>query len=156
MREMGKSAVVAAMMLASPAWADDRSDVAAVLKQYQSAIERLDAAAATPLFTADARIFEQGGDEGTWTTYLTHHLKPELAEFSRFTFSNYAVDVDVAIFGDLAVASERYRYDIVLKKDGAQLSRLGVATSVLKRTPQGWRILQHHSSSRKPPEPGKP
>lgn len=156
MRGLGKSIVVSALALATPALADDRSDVAAVLKRYQSAIERLDAAAATPLFAAEARVFEQGGDEGSWNTYLTHHLKPELAEFTRFTFSNYAVDVDVAIFGDLAVASERYRYDIVLKKDGAQLSRLGVATSVLKRTPQGWRILQHHSSSRKPPEPGKP
>jgi hypothetical protein len=122
MRLLGKTGFVAAMALAGPALADDRSDVAAVLKQYQTTIEHLDASAATPFFAPGARIFEQGGDEGDWNTYLTHHLKPELAEFTRFSFSNYTVDVDVAVFGDLAVASERYRYELVLKKDGAPRS----------------------------------
>lgn len=154
MRLLSKIATVAALTMAGPAFADDRSDVEAVLKNYRSAIERLDGAAATPLFAADARIFEQGGDEGDWNKYLTHHLAPEFAEFTLFKFSDYKIDV--AVYGDMAVTAERYRYDLVLKKDASKISRLGVATAVLKRTPGGWRIVQHHSSSRKPPEPAKP
>ncbi|HAJ46132.1 MAG TPA: DUF4440 domain-containing protein [Alphaproteobacteria bacterium] len=147
-------ALVMLATIAAPAAADDRSDVAAVLMKYQKAIERLDAEGASPLFARDSRILEQGGDEGDWSNYLTHHLKLEFDEFSAFKFSGYTVDI--TIHGDLAVASERYRYDLVLKKDGSKVPRLGVASAVLKRTPEGWKIIQHHSSSRKPPEPAKP
>lgn len=148
------TALAILVMIAAPAAADDRSDVAAVLMKYQNAIERLDAEGASPLFARDSRILEQGGDEGDWSNYLAHHLKPEFDEFSSFKFSDYKVDVTV--HGDIAVASERYRYDLVLKKDGSKVPRLGVASAVLKRTPEGWKIIQHHSSSRKPAEPAKP
>jgi len=145
-------ALSSALFLVPPAAASaetDEGDVKSVLKSYGAAVEKLDAASASPLFTPDARIFEQGGDEGTWPVYLQDHLGPEFGEFKSFEFDDYAATV--AVQGDLAVASETYRYTIELKEGGDPIVRLGAATSVLQRTTDGWKIVQYHSSSRKPP-----
>ncbi|MFN9357702.1 MAG: nuclear transport factor 2 family protein [Alphaproteobacteria bacterium] len=116
----------------SPALADARAAVEAVLRRYQVAITQLNADEATPLFALDARIFGRGGDEGVWGTYLTHHLKPEFAEFKTFAFSNY--QVSVTIMGTLAYASETYSYELEITETDARVARLGAATSVLQKT----------------------
>jgi len=152
-----KNVSIAGLMLVATLWtmpalADEAEDVAAVkavLQSYSQAVEKLDGSLASPLFAPDAHIFEQGGDEGTWPTYLKDHLGPEFAEFSSFTFANY--QSSVSLEGDLAIASETYRYTLVVKAGGEKVERLGAATSVLRRTPEGWKIVQYHSSSRKPP-----
>jgi len=146
-------AFCSALILAVPAAASpetDEADVKSVLQAYSAAVQQLDAASASPLFTTDARIFEQGGDEGAWPVYLKEHLGPEFGEFKSFKFADYAATV--AIEGDLAIASETYRYTIELKEGGDPVIRLGAATSVLRRTAAGWKIIQYHSSSRKPPD----
>lgn len=86
--------------------ADTRA-VEAVLSQYKAAIEKLDAKGTERLFAADSQIFETGGSEGTYATYLAHHLGPELAAFKSFTFSNYKVSVRFE--GPVALATETYR-----------------------------------------------
>lgn len=129
----------------------DETAVIAVLKEYKQTIERLDASGTERLFLPDAQIFEQGGREGSYQNYLAHHLAPELREFASFRFDNY--EVSVRVESAIAVASESYTYRITLKKGGELIERKGVATSVLKRTVDGWRFLQTHSSSRKPPAP---
>lgn len=152
-----KNVSIASLMLVAtfwtmPAQADEAEDVAAVkavLRSYSQAVEKLDGSLASPLFAPDAQIFEQGGDEGTWSAYLKDHLGPEFAEFSSFAFAEYASLA--AVEGDLAFASETYRYTLVVKASSEKAERLGAATSVLKRTPEGWKIVQYHSSSRKPP-----
>lgn len=126
---------------------DDGSDVRAVLQSYKQAIENLDGVAASGLFAAEAHIFEQGGDEGSWAFYLEHHLEPEFVELKSFRFSDYKVEVEVT--GDLAIASETYGYTIELKDSVETIVRLGAATSVLRRTADGWKIILYHSSSRK-------
>lgn len=125
----------------------DESAVHAVLARYKSAIERLDAAGTETLFTADSAIFETGGVEGTYANYLAHHLGPELAAFRSFAFSDYAMTVRVE--GNFALATETYNYRIETKK-GEIAERKGVATSVLTRTADGWKILSMHNSARKP------
>lgn len=135
--------------MAESAASTDEVSIKAVLLQYKSAIERLDASGTERLFAPDAQIFEQGGREGNYQNYLAHHLGPELAEFASFRFDNY--DVSVHIDRDTAVVAESYTYRIVLKSGGDPVDRVGVATSVLKRTASGWLIVQSHSSSRKPP-----
>jgi uncharacterized protein (TIGR02246 family) len=129
----------------------ERTSIEAVLKAYNLANTKLDAASATPLFTPDARIYEQGGDEGPWTQYLREHLTPEFGDFQSMSFSDYRVEVTVA--GGFAYAAETYRYEIVLKEKGERVARLGAATSVLRKEPNGWKIVQYHNSSRKPPAP---
>lgn len=125
----------------------DETAVRAVLARYKTAIERLDATGTEDLFTEDSAVFETGGDEGTYKSYLAHHLGPELAAFRSFAFSDYKVAVRIE--GDLALATETYGYRI--ETIGGEIAmRRGVATSVLTRTEKGWKILVMHNSARKP------
>ena len=125
----------------------DENAVRAVLARYKAAIERLDATGTETLFTEDSAVFETGGVEGTYNEYLAHHLGPELAAFRAFAFSDYTVAVRIE--GDLALATETYNYRIQ-PKTGEIAMRKGVATSVLTRTADGWKILVMHNSARKP------
>ena len=125
----------------------DQAAVRAVLSQYKSAIERLDASGTERLFTADSAIFETGGVEGSYANYLAHHLGPELKEFKSFAFSDYKVDVRLE--GSIALATESYKYRIETKK-GEVVERLGVATSVLKKENGQWKIISMHNSGRRP------
>ena len=132
---------------AKPKHITDQAAVRSVLSQYQEAIEKLDARGTERLFTTDSAIFETGGVEGNYANYLAHHLTPELAEFKSFRYSDYKVDVRFE--GQVAIASESYKYRIVTKK-GEVADRLGVATSVLTRVEGSWKILSMHNSGRKP------
>lgn len=125
----------------------DKEAVKAVLNNYKKAIEKLDTTGVVNLFVKDSKVFEQAKDEGTIGHYMEHHLGPELKEFKSFTFSDYKVDVTVA--GEYAFSTETYIYTIILAKDGKEIKSQGVATSVLRKTKDGWKILQTHSSFRK-------
>jgi uncharacterized protein (TIGR02246 family) len=140
------AAQIPAAQAKSPRQADAAA-VRAVLAQYKSAIERLDATGTERLFTADSTIFETGGVEGNYANYLAHHLGPELKEFRAFKFSDYKIDVRFE--GPLALATESYTYRID-PKTGEPAVRRGVATSVLKKVSGRWKILSMHNSARKP------
>ena len=117
------------------------------LEAYRSGIESLDDTNMPRLFTDDALVFENGKAEGSFSNYLAHHLSPELKEFESFTFSNETIDI--SFIGETAIASETYTYTIVLK-DGRIIERQGVATAVLVKRDESWKIAQYHSSSRTP------
>jgi uncharacterized protein (TIGR02246 family) len=125
----------------------DEEAVKSVLRQYNNAIEKLDATGTEKLFTTDSKIYESGGSEGTYAHYLEHHLGPELKEFKSFAFSDYKVEVKVD--GNYAFATETYNYTIIIAKDNMEAKRKGVATSVLKKIRGEWKIMITHSSSRK-------
>ena len=133
--------------LSALAQSGDKEAVKKILNSYKQAIEKLDTTGVVNLFVKDSKVFEQAKDEGTIGHYLEHHLAPELKEFKSFTFSDYKVDVTVA--GEYAFSTETYIYTIILTKDGKEIKSQGVATSVLKKTKLGWKIVQTHSSSRK-------
>lgn len=129
------------------AQSSDKEAVKAVLNNYKKAIEKLDTSGVVNLFVKDSKVYEQASDEGTIGHYLEHHLGPELKAFKSFTFSNYKVDVTIA--GEYAFSTETYIYTIVLSKDAKEIKSQGVATSVLKKLKDGWKIVQTHSSFRK-------
>lgn len=153
MRTGVKMMMAISMAFPAAAWAQpadrvaDTQGVKAVLSQYKAAIERLDASGTERLFTPDAQVFETGSSEGTYATYLAHHLGPELAQFRSFRFYDYKVTVRFE--GPVALATEIYRYRIE-PKTGEAAERLGVATSVLKQVNGGWRIVSMHNSARRP------
>ncbi len=145
------AAVALTAALAAPASAQtaEEQEVGAVLGGYRTAIESLDPASASAHFWPDSAVFEQGGVEGDFATYLAHHLGPEFDEIATFDFRN--VETDVVVAGDVAYATETYTYHIAFK-DGtrASVERRGVATSVLRRREGEWRIVIYHSSARAP------
>ena len=126
---------------------NDAEAAKAVLKQYKDAIEKLDVTGTEKLFTADSKIYESGGSEGSYAHYLEHHLGPEFKEFTSFKYSDYKVEVQID--GNYAFATETYNYTIVVLKDNAEVKRKGVATSVLKKVKGEWKIMISHNSSRK-------
>ena len=125
----------------------DKEVVKKVLNRYKQAIEKLDTTGVVNLFVKDSKVFEQAKDEGTIGHYLEHHLGPELKDFKSFTFSDYKVDVTVT--GEYAFSTETYIYTIILTKDAKEIKSQRVATSVLKKIKEGWKIVQTHSSFRK-------
>lgn len=131
---------------------DDEQAVHAVLAGYRDAVEALRAEDAAQHFWPDSAVFEQGGVEGDFATYLGRHLGPELRDFASFDFDN--VETDIVVVGDVAYASEAYTYAIQFTDAAhAPVTRNGVATSVLRRREGQWRIEQYHSSARAPRPP---
>lgn len=128
--------------------AQSEEAVKATLAAYKNAIEKLDVKGTEKLFVENSVVIESGSVEGTYTEYLAHHIGPELEDFKSFQFENYKVDVTIT--GDYAFAMETYHYTIVLKKDGKEIKRKGVATSFLKKENGAWKIVNMHNSSRKP------
>lgn len=147
MKKIFMSTVILCISLLSFAQTQDEEAVKSVLKEYNSTVEKLDASGTEKLFTADSKIFESGGSEGSYVHYMEHHLTPELKEFKSFTFSNYKVEV--TIDGNYAFATESYNYIIVVAKDNMEVKRKEVATSVLKKIKGEWKIMINHNSSRK-------
>ncbi len=126
----------------------EEEKVKKVLNSYKNAIEKLDVKGTEILFVTNSQIVESGSIEGTYADYLAHHIGPELGDFKTFKYENYKVDVKIA--GDFAYAVETYNYTIVLKKDNSEIKRKGVATSILKKEKDAWKIVHAHNSSRKP------
>jgi ketosteroid isomerase-like protein len=147
MRKLLMMCLLLATIIAAFAQNSDKEAVKTVLNNYKKAIEKLDTTGVVNLFVKDSKVFEQAKDEGTIGHYLEHHLGPELKEFKSFSFSDYKVDVTVA--GEYAFSTETYIYTIILAKDAKEIKSQGVATSVLRKTKDGWKIVQTHSSFRK-------
>ncbi len=126
------------------------SAVRAQLARYMAAVEKLDATGTEDLFTPDSQIFETGSAEGSYANYLAHHLKPELAEFKSFKFSDYKVSVRFE--GPVALATETYRFRIEPRL-GEPVERVGVATSVLRNVDGTWKIIVMHNSGLRPKAP---
>ena len=127
----------------------DKQDVIAVMKSYKDALQNLTTEGTFELFTEDSKVFESGGVEGSYAHYIEHHLGPELGHFKSFTFSDYEIDVQVD--GIYAFTTETYVYTIVLKPndkgESTTIAKKGVATSILKKIDEKWKIIKAHSSS---------
>jgi ketosteroid isomerase-like protein len=128
----------------------DKQDVIEVMKSYKDALQNLTTEGTFELFTEDSKVFESGGVEGSYAHYIEHHLGPELGHFKSFTFSDYEIDVQVD--GNYAFTTETYVYTIVLKPndkgESRTIAKKGVATSILKKIGEKWKIIKTHSSSR--------
>ncbi len=131
---------------ASPKSKDNQA-VKLVLRQYNSAIEKLDMTGTEFLFSEDSKIYESGGSEGNYEHYMQDHLIPELKEFKSFKFNYYKVDV--MLVGNYAFTTEIYNYIIVIAKDNTELRSKGISTSVLKKIKGAWKIMISHNSSGK-------
>lgn len=138
--------LISGSAIGHPVASNDTAAVTKVLKDYQLAVEQLDARGTERLFAADSQIVETGSVEGSYATYLAHHLTPELGEFKSFKFSDY--HVSVRFEGPIALTTETYRYRIE-PRQGAVAERQGVATSVLKKTGGMWQIISSHNSARR-------
>ena len=131
----------------------EEQEIKKLMESYKDAIQNLTTEGTFELFTPDAIVFEQGKVEGTYKDYIDNHLGPELKHFESFTFSNYEINITINL--PYAYTTENYLYTIVLDEDETKgtiertIESKGVATSVLKKINNNWRIVHSHTSFKK-------
>jgi ketosteroid isomerase-like protein len=116
----------------------------AVAERFGRALAGADFATVEELLAEDVLILETGGAERSRAEYLGHHAKSD----ARFLADVHSTLVRrrARIDGELTwIGSES---ELRTRKDGKPLTLLSTETMVLKQTPQGWRIVHIHWSSR--------
>lgn len=121
----------------------DSAAVAAAVDRYHEALATGDTAAAVRLLAADAIILESGGME-TKAEYLAHHLPADIA-FAQ-AVARERGPMTVTIRGDVAWAASTSRVEGRFRD--REIDSRGAELMVLARTPDGWRIVAIHWSSR--------
>lgn len=127
----------------------EQAAVSKVLATYKLCMEKQDKETIKTLFSEDAIVYENGDPGDKAEDFMKEHMFPEFDMFQTFTYDNY--NSKIIVSGSYAYTTETYNYTIVLKRDGKPIipSSMGVATAVLKKTTNGWKIVSYHSSYRK-------
>ena len=110
---------------ATPAWADDRTDIAAVLERYRQATEARDVTAIGAVFlafTAEQQAAQQ--------RYFDN------AKDMKVTIA----DIDAVVVGDEAIAGYTRTDDFTDARTGRPMHVQVRLSKTLKRTEEGWRI----------------
>lgn len=121
-------------------------EAAATVDAFHAALRRDDPKAALALVADDAIVFEDGRVERTKAEYALHHAGADAA-FSKAVPSKRLsrtgqAGADLALIASESRTSGRFR--------GQDVDRIMVETMVLRRAPQGWRIVHIHWSSARP------
>ncbi|NOX38569.1 MAG: DUF4440 domain-containing protein [Calditrichaeota bacterium] len=114
------------------------------LLNYAAAIESMDIAQVQRyVVTSEAfSVFENGHVNQGWADYRDHHLAPELKMFRKIEY-RYE-DIQVQQSGNLAVATAKYHIAIELKD--RSVTGKGLATIVLQKAGNDWKILHIHTT----------
>ncbi len=97
------------------------------------------------LLVPDVVIFESGGVERSRAEYRAHHLGVDV-QFAAAT-EREVVEQDAYAEGDIAWVLTRTRVRGTFR--GREIDSRGAETMVMRRTPEGWRIVHIHWSSRR-------
>lgn len=114
-----------------------------VAAAFHGAMAKGDTQTMLNLLAPDVVIFEAGGAEMNRDEYRTHHLGADVA-FARTT-ERKVVDSQAKAVGDAAWVLTRSTSTGTFQ--GKPVDSRGVETMVLRKTPQGWRIVHIHWSS---------
>lgn len=120
------------------------SNAAAVVDAFEAAIVRGDEAAANALLMPDVLIYESGGQETSRDQYAAHHMKGDMAFLS---VSKREV-LSRASGGDDRHAWVSTRSRITGRHKDKDVDVFSTESMMLKNTPEGWRIVHIHWSSR--------
>ncbi len=125
------------------------SEVAAIeawLKEYDAAFNAKDLEKLATFYHPDVTIYEGGGINDGWADYRDRHLGPELKAFENLQFGHNNVSVSVLPGGQSAYV--RSEYVIKAKMGARDIDASGLATYVLIKGTDGWKIRHSHTSSR--------
>lgn len=117
---------------------------AAVVDAFAQALATGDTARAAALLDPDVKIFESGGIERSRDEYAAHHLGADAAFLREATVTPLWRTGDAN--GALAWVGSESRIAAVSK--GKPVKLLNTESMILKMTPDGWRIVHIHWSSR--------
>ena len=122
------------------------ADIEAWLKDYDVAFNAKDLDALAAFYHPDVTIYEGGGVNYGWDDYRDHHLGPELKEFENLELAHREMKVTVLGGGQSAYATARY--SLKAKMGERDIDAEGLATYVLVKGDDGWKIRHSHTSSR--------
>ena len=119
-------------------------DAVAVVDRFQQLLAKGNTEAAAELLDPTVLIFESGNAERSRAEYASHHLLEDAAFMKTVTQTQLARTGQVS--DDLALVAT----ESSLKSAGTRaIDLVTTETMVLKRTPEGWRVVHVHWSSRK-------
>ena len=122
----------------------EASAAVAVAERFGAALAAGDLATVESLLAPDVLILETGGAERSREEYLGHHAKSD-AQFLKGSHSQLTRRRARAE-GDLVwIGSES---ELHASRDGKPLTLLSTETMLLTNTPDGWKIVHIHWSSR--------
>ena len=123
---------------------DSTAPAVKVVEAFSTALQAGDLGRAGALLAEDVLILESGGAERSREEYLGGHAGHD-AEFLKAAHVQL-IHRTARTEGELAwVGTES---ELHASKDGKPLTLLSTETMVLKNTPNGWRIVHIHWSSR--------
>lgn len=117
---------------------------AMVADAFEAAIVKGDEAAAKLLLAPDVLIYEAGGQESSRDEYAAHHMKGDMA----FLAASKRQMLSRAEGGDDQNAWVSTRSRITGRHKDKDIDVFSTETLMLKNTPDGWRIVHIHWSSR--------
>lgn len=115
-----------------------------VAERFSAALAAGDLATVETLLDPDVLILETGGAERSRAEYMGHHAKSD-AQFLKGAHSQLTRR-RARVEGELVwIGSES---DLHASKDGKPLTLSSTETMLVKHTPDGWKIVHIHWSSR--------
>lgn len=145
---MHKHRIVGAGLLllstAMPASARDMTDPIGTADAFSAALTAGDEATVKRLLAPDVLIYESGGQESSRDEYASHHMKADMAFLAHMQAK--LVERKHGANGDFAWVATRSRITGTHKDKPVDLH--STETLVLKRGPEGWRIVHLQWSSR--------
>ena len=124
--------------------ADEESDVETTLGNYAAAMESKNMSEIEKYVVTGEQfsMFEGSHINWGWTDYRDHHLSPELKDFLelQYGFEN----IKSHISGHFAYATLKYK--IHLKMTEREATGEGLATVILVKQDDGWKIQHIHTS----------
>lgn len=133
------------VLTGTPAAAEGPRGPKEVVAAFHDALSGGDRAKVTELLASGVIIFESGGAELSREEYASHHLGADM-EFAKATKVE-VVDRQAGEAGDAAWVLTRSRTTGTFKDRPVDLR--GTETMLLRKTPDGWRIVHIHWSSAK-------
>lgn len=123
--------------------------VTEVLNKYAAAVQNKNLSEVEKYVVASEAfsMFEGSHINWGWVDYRDNHLGPELKEFKEIQYS--FSDVKTRVSGDMAYAT--FKSHIVVKMESREVEGESLATAILMKTADGWKI-QHMHTSRIPPK----
>ena len=127
----------------------DEAAVRDVLLKSASSFANNDIGEAAKVWANDESltIFESGHANYGWADYRDHHLVPEMGEMknTKYEFS----DMKIHQAGSTAWVTTKYTIaaDVIDKGKSRHIDGAGLATAILEKRADGWRIVHWHSSA---------
>lgn len=129
---------------ASSAAARDITDPVGTADAFSAALVAGDEATVKRLLAPDVLIYESGGQESSRDEYAAHHMKADMAFLARS--QSQVIERKHGATGELAWVATRTRITGTHKDRPVDL--YSTETLVLRRDPEGWRIVHLQWSSR--------